>query len=86
MGTGFSRYICMLLLTALLLPGLAFAQDDRVFEAGLAARKAGDYAKALAIWKPLAAEGHPRALYYIGRLLAPGARPGGGPGQGHQIV
>lgn len=45
------------------------AQD---FEAGAAAANAGDYATALAIWRPLAESGDPAAQFNLGMMYARG--------------
>lgn len=45
------------------------AQD---FEAGAAAAKAGDYATALSIWRPLAESGDPASQFNLGMMYARG--------------
>ncbi len=63
------RCLFALLLAALLgapfAPGYA-AQD---YEAGMRAYDAGDHARALEIWGPLAEGGHEKAQYSLGKLL-----------------
>lgn len=57
-----------LLVLALLLAAPALAG----FDAGRAAYKAGDYATALAEWRPAAEDGHARAQYALGTLYNEG--------------
>ena len=53
-----------------LLAGLLFAQGAP--DAGLAAYRAGDYTKAIELWRPLAEKGDAEAQYRIGTLFAEG--------------
>jgi TPR repeat protein len=57
-----------LLMAALVLAGPALAG----FDEGRAAYKAGDYATALAEWRPAAEGGHARAQYAFGNLYNEG--------------
>lgn len=42
------------------------------FEMGMASMKAGDYAEAYCLWRPLAMQGHVEAAYHLGWLYANG--------------
>lgn len=66
------KYGLTLAFTALWLslsPAPAGAQD---FEKGLAAARAGDFASALAEWRPLAESGHVEALFNLGAVYEAG--------------
>jgi len=52
--------------------GLSFPVAAGPFEDGIAAYNADDFTSAMEIWRPLAAEGNPRAQYQVAALYAAG--------------
>ncbi len=56
----------------LVLPLPAVAGDEEDFARGLDAAYSGDFATALAVWRPLAEQGHAKAQYNLGVMYANG--------------
>ena len=63
------RCLFALLIAALLGAPFASGYAAQEYEAGMRAYDAGDHAKALEIWGPLAEGGHEKAQYSLGKLL-----------------
>ena len=63
------RFIFILAAMCLALAAMTKAQD---YDAGSEAYRAGDYATALAEWRPLAEQGDADAQYNLGRMYSQG--------------
>ena len=69
------RCLFALLFAALLGAPFAPGYAAETYDAGLRAYEAGDHAKALKVWGPLAEGGHEKAQYSLGKLLENGGGP-----------